>query len=168
MTDRRHDDETSLATRRTVLRGAMVAGVTVPFLAACGGDSTADEGSTSNTGSTGSSSPPDGSTSPPDGGGSTGTDSAIATTADVPAGGGLILEDPQIVITQPTAGEFKGFSSICTHQGCPVDNVTDGTINCACHGSMYSIKDGSVVGGPAPAPLPEQKIAVEGKSIALA
>ena len=161
MTDRRHDDETSLATRRTVLRGAMVAGVTVPFLAACGGDSTADEGSTSNTGSTGSS-------RPPDGGGSTGTDSAIATTADVPAGGGLILEDPQIVITQPAAGEFKGFSSICTHQGCPVDNVTDGTINCTCHGSMYSIKDGSVVDGPAPAPLPEQKIAVEGKSIALA
>lgn len=169
MTDRTHDDVTSLVARRTVLRGAMVAGVAAPFLAACGGDSTADEGSTGTTGSTGSSSPPDGSTSPPDAGGSsTGTDSAIATTADVPAGGGLILDDPQIVITQPTAGEFKGFSSICTHQGCPVDNVTDGTINCACHGSMYSIKDGSVVGGPAPAPLPEQKIAVEGKSIALA
>ncbi|MEJ7775368.1 MAG: Rieske (2Fe-2S) protein [Nocardioidaceae bacterium] len=165
MTDRRHDDETSLATRRTVLRGAMVAGVAVPFLAACGGDSTSNGSSPSSTGST---SPPGGSTSPPDGGGSTGTDSAIARTGDVPEGGGLILEDPQIVITQPAAGEFKGFSSICTHQGCPVDNVTDGTINCACHGSMYSIKDGSVVGGPAPAPLPEQKIAVKGKSIALA
>lgn len=162
MTDRRHDDETSLATRRTVLRGAMVAGVAAPFLAACGGDST------SNGGSTGSTSPPGGSTSAPGGGGSTGTDSAVATTADVPEGGGLILEDPKIVITQPTAGEFKGFSSICTHQGCPVDNVTDGTINCACHGSMYSIEDGSVVGGPASAPLPEQKIAVNGKSIALA
>lgn len=162
MTDRRHDDETSLATRRTVLRGAMVAGIAAPFLAACGGDST------SNVGSTGSTSPPGGSTSPPGGGGSTGTDSAIATTADVPEGGGLILKDPQIVITQPAAGEFKGFSSICTHQGCPVDNVTDGTINCTCHGSMYSIEDGSVVGGPAPAPLPEQKIAVKGKSIALA
>ena len=167
MTDRRHDDETSLATRRTVLRGAMVAGVTVPFLAACGGDSTADEGSTSNTGSTGSSSPPDGSTSPPDGGGSTGTDSAIATTGDVPEGGGLILEDPQIVITQPAAGEFKGFSSICTHQGCPVDNVTDGTINCACHGSRYAIGDGSVSRGPAQQPLARRAVAADAGSLTL-
>ena len=38
------------------------------------------------------------------------------------------------MITQPKEGEFKAFSSICTHQACPVATVTD-TINCDCHGS---------------------------------
>ena len=68
---------------------------------------------------------------------------AIATTSDVPEGGGIILAEPGIVITQPTAGEFKGFTNICTHQSCPLDNVSDGTINCICHGSEFSIEDGS-------------------------
>ena len=54
---------------------------------------------------------------------------ATATTADIPVGGGKIFADIQAVITQPTAGEFKAFSSICTHQNCPVADVTD-TINC--------------------------------------
>ena len=86
----------------------------------------------------------------------------------MPEGGGLILDDDGIVVTQPEAGTFKGFSNICTHQGCPVDNVTDGTINCTCHGSMFSIEDGSVVGGPAPKPLPPKNVTVKGKNIALA
>lgn len=166
MTEPEGTDATTCTTRRAVLRGAVVAGFAGPFLAACGKDS-------SSSGSTGGSSAPSGS----DGGGADsrpatteagGRGGAIATTGDVPEGGGLILSDPQVVITQPAAGEFKGFSSICTHQGCPVDNVTDGTINCICHGSMYSIKDGSVVGGPAPTPLPEKKLTVTGKDITLA
>ena len=74
-------------------------------------------------------------------------------TSEVPVGGGVILDDADYVITQPTAGEFKAFSKICTHQRCPVGSVEDGTINCPCHGSKYSIEDGSVVNPPAPDPL---------------
>jgi Rieske Fe-S protein len=85
----------------------------------------------------------------------------------VPVGGGLVLAEQQLVITQPRKGEFKGFSAVCTHQGCLVDDVTD-TINCPCHGSAYSIDDGSVVRGPAPSPLPEEKLVVEAGSIDLA
>ena len=157
MSDLSSDDPRSLATRRTVLRGAVLAGAAVPFLTACGDDSTADDTKTSTT-----------STTAEDGGGDPSAGGAIATTGDVPEGGGLILDDPKVVVTQPAAGEFKGFSSICTHQGCPLDNVTDGTINCTCHGSQFSIEDGSVVGGPAPSPLPEQKLTVKGKDILLA
>ncbi|OLT09507.1 hypothetical protein BJF78_30580 [Pseudonocardia sp. CNS-139] len=40
----------------------------------------------------------------------------VATTADVPVGGGLVLAEQDLVITQPTAGEFKAFSATCTHQ----------------------------------------------------
>jgi len=92
----------------------------------------------------------------------------LAATADVPVGGGVILTDAQLVITQPKAGTFKAFSAICTHQGCTVSTVENGTINCPCHGSEFAITDGSVVAGPAPKPLPAQSIKVSGGSITAA
>jgi Rieske Fe-S protein len=90
------------------------------------------------------------------------------STADVPSGGGVVLKDDQIVVTQPTAGEFKVFSAICTHQGCMVGEVTDGSIVCPCHNSMYDIATGQVVGGPAPRPLAERETTVDGNRITLA
>ncbi len=90
---------------------------------------------------------------------------AIAKTADVPVGSGVIVDD--VVITQPAAGEFKGFSSKCTHKGCAVNKVADGTIDCPCHGSKFGL-DGSVVKGPATEPLKTRAIAVQGDSIVLA
>ena len=72
-----------------------------------------------------------------------------------------------VVVTQPTAGTFKAFSSTCTHMGCTVSSVKNGTINCPCHGSRYSIADGSVQGGPAPRPLAARRIAVTGSTISL-
>ncbi len=92
----------------------------------------------------------------------------LATTADIPVGGGKIFKDEQVVVTQPKEGEFKAFTSICTHQQCPVANVTGGTINCTCHGSKFSITDGSVAKPPATQPLAEKKITVAGNSIRLA
>jgi Rieske Fe-S protein len=92
----------------------------------------------------------------------------LAKTGDIPVGGGKIFNDEKVVVTQPKKGEFKAFSNICTHQQCPVANVKDGTINCTCHGSKYHITDGSVAHPPAPRPLPEKKITVEGNSIRLA
>jgi Rieske Fe-S protein len=92
----------------------------------------------------------------------------LAATKDVPVGGGVILADAQLVITQPKAGTFKAFSAICTHQGCTVSTVENGTINCPCHGSEFAITDGSVVAGPAPSPLPAQSIKVSGGSITAA
>jgi len=88
----------------------------------------------------------------------------LASTADVPVGGGLILADERIVLTQPTEGEFKAFSAICTHQHCEVTEV-DRTINCPCHHSKFSIEDGSVESGPAPSPLEPVAIEVRGGTI---
>jgi Rieske Fe-S protein len=89
----------------------------------------------------------------------------LATTAEVPNGGGKIIGGKNIVITQPQAGSFKAFTAVCTHQGCIVSTVSGGTINCPCHGSKFSIKDGSVVNGPAASPLAPVAITVEGISI---
>ena len=90
---------------------------------------------------------------------------ALTTTAKVPVGGGTIITGKNVVVTQPAAGTFKGFSAVCTHQGCIVATVANGTIDCPCHGSKFSIKDGSVVNGPATSPLPPVNIAVQGTSI---
>jgi Rieske Fe-S protein len=82
----------------------------------------------------------------------------------VPVGGGVILQDADYVITQPSKGKYKAFSKICTHQGCPVAGIRNGVIHCNCHGSEYSIKDGSVTNPPAPKSLAETKTTVfEGK-----
>jgi Rieske Fe-S protein len=89
----------------------------------------------------------------------------LAKTTDIPVGGGTILTDKKIVITEPQSGTFKAFTAVCTHQGCIVNSVSGGTINCPCHGSKFSIANGSVVNGPAPSPLAPVSIEVQGTSI---
>ncbi len=77
---------------------------------------------------------------------------------DVPVGGGIVLADRQVVVTQPESGVFRAFSAICTHQGCTVNLVRNGAIECPCHNSRFSITDGSVVRNPAPQPLPTRTV----------
>lgn len=82
-------------------------------------------------------------------------------------GGGKVVKDRKVVVTQPESGTFKAFSAVCTHSGRLVAEVADGTINCPCHGSKYRVADASVAEGPAPRPLSEEKITVTGNSIIL-
>ena len=153
--------------RRTVT-GLATAGLSLPILAACGddGDTASDPaGGSGSSDSGGTSSSP---AAPETSGGGGGSADALASTSDIEVGGGTIFADEQVVVTQPSEGEFKAFNTTCTHQGCPVQSVSDGTINCTCHGSMFSIEDGSPQGGPATSPLEEVVISVEGDSIVLA
>ena len=143
---------TDKISRRT-LGGLAAAGVGVPLLAACssGGPSTAaDSSGTSSAGS----------------GHQSGEQ--VAQTSDIAVGGGEIFPDQEVVVTQPTAGEFKCFTAICTHQGCLLSSVSGGTINCDCHGSQYSIESGDVEQGPATFPLAEVPITVSGDEISFA
>jgi Rieske Fe-S protein len=129
--------------RRRVLGLAAAAGGGGLLLAACG--SAAGPG-------TNAASDPAGS------GGGSGT--ALVATSKVPVDGGVVLDGPQVVVTQPSSGTFKAFTAVCTHQQCLVDNVKNGLITCPCHGSQYSASDGTVQRGPAQTPLSEIAVTV--------
>ncbi len=126
-------DTSAGLSRRSVLVGAGLAAAAVGGLTACAQDGSGD-----------------GQAGPVE-----------ARTGDIPVGGGRIFGDAQTVVTQPSAGTYKAFSSICTHARCPVSAVTD-SINCNCHGSRFSLTDGSVLAGPAREPLPAKTVSVQG------
>ena len=147
---------------RRALGGLAAAGAGLPLLAACSNN---DPQTASDPSGTSPAAPTSGGTSPSATGGGGGE--ALAKTSDIEVGGGEVFTDQEVVVTQPKAGEFKCFTAVCTHQGCIVSDVSDGTINCACHGSQYSIEDGSVVTGPATFPLAAEPITVSGDEITL-
>lgn len=145
-------------TRRSAVTGALA----VPMLVACSAedDSTATDPGTS---------PAEPTTTPASPGASTPAGGeALTSAAEIEVGGGAIFPDENVVVTQPEEGVFKAFDATCTHQQCQVTRIDDGTINCTCHGSRFSITDGAVEGGPAPSPLPEVPITVANGQISLA
>ena len=91
----------------------------------------------------------------------------LGKAAAVPVGGGTVFAATKVVVTQPQAGSYIGLSAICTHQGCVVQNVSGGTINCPCHGSRYHL-DGTVAKGPAPRALAHRSVTVVNGELELA
>ncbi|WP_042393069.1 Rieske (2Fe-2S) protein [Streptacidiphilus carbonis] len=165
--------------RRTVLAGVGVVGA-AGVLAACGSSSSGGSASAAGGASTPAADPTTAaaggatSSAPAAGGGGSssaaggsGGGTALAATSDIPVGGGKVFADKKVVVTQPTAGEFKAFTAVCTHMGCTVGSVSGGTINCPCHGSAFHIADGTVAKGPAPSPLSAETIAVANGKITL-
>ncbi|MFK0728133.1 Rieske (2Fe-2S) protein [Rothia sp. BD8] len=80
----------------------------------------------------------------------------LAGTDEVSEGGSVqkAKDGTTVLLTQPSKGEFKAFSTVCPHQGCTV-NADGAQLTCPCHHSVFSIEDGSVQAGPAQKPLPE-------------
>lgn len=162
-----------VTSRRALFAGAGAVGAGV-VLAACGdGDGDGNGGGPAGAGdprppTDGS---PDQGQQPPTQQPDEGAAGALAEVSEVEVGGGVVVREENVVVTQPSEGEFRGFSATCTHQGCQVSAVSDGLINCFCHGSQYSIEDGSVVRagtGLTPQtqnPLPAVEVAVEGDAV---
>lgn len=132
-------------TRRTVLAGA--AGISAAtLLAACGSDEA----------------PPPPAAAPNRRPGET-----LGQVSDIPVSGGIIYADRDVIVTQPSLGEFRAFGAKCTHKGCVLAAVRNNIISCKCHNAKYSATDGAVEGGPATEPLPARKIRVDGNTIEL-
>lgn len=132
------------ARRRTAIGLAATAGGTAA-LAACGGGGEA--------------------TSTESEGGGGGSGEVRVPVSDVPEGGGLVQD--RVVVTQPTAGQFKAFDATCPHQGCAVSKVTTEAIICPCHGSQFDPSDGSVKQGPATEGLTAKSATVDGDEVAV-
>jgi Rieske Fe-S protein len=137
--------------RRTVLRntaiGVAVAGVGVTA-AACSSTNSEAQGSSAQTAAPAATGPV-----------------TLTTTSNVAVGSGFIDTTVAIVVTQPTAGEYKAFTAVCTHQQCIVGSVTNNVIQCPCHGSEYSASTGAVIQGPATQALAAKTIKVSGDNI---
>ena len=148
MTQPRTNPPTSSGpTRRQVLRGGAAAAVGLSAamtLSACASDpqaeSSADEPRTL-------------------------SETVDVTKEDVPVGGGVILPDEKVVVTQPAEGDFQAFSAVCTHQGCLVSMVRNDAIVCACHTSLFDLTDGSRISGPARTGLPAIRVTDVGDSL---
>jgi nitrite reductase/ring-hydroxylating ferredoxin subunit len=53
-------------------------------------------------------------------------------------------------------GRLVALANRCSHAGWPIDEgeIADGCIMCPHHGSMFRLRDGTVVRGPAASPQP--------------
>ncbi len=135
------------ASRRSVVGGIVGLGVGVPLVAACGSD---------------------GEKSDSDGGGGTSTASGtIGKASEVPVGGAKIFTGEKVLVSQPSQGEFKAFSTICTHEQCAITQLKGEEIECGCHHSRFRVADGSVAKGPATKPLSELKVTVSGGNLSV-
>lgn len=132
--------------RRQALTSTAAAAVGLTTLAACGDESRSTPIAPS----------------APKGGG------PVASTSDVPVGGCHVVSESKVVLTQPEEGTFKCFTAVCPHQSCTVSSSSEGVIPCTCHGSEFSLDDGSVLDGPSPEGLEAVEINVDGESITLA
>ncbi|MGW7542542.1 Rieske (2Fe-2S) protein [Streptomyces sp. NPDC054770] len=152
--------------RRTVMAAAGAAGLAAA-LTACGSSDDSSSTTTTNSNAAGGSTTQDSNGSA---GGSTAAagGTALAKTTDIPEGGGTIYKDQSVVVTQPTSGTYKAFSTKCPHAGCAVTSIANGEIVCPCHGSKFAIADGSVKQGPATTGLTAANITVAGDQISLA
>jgi Rieske Fe-S protein len=154
-----------LPSRRIVFQGLSALGVAA-VLAGCGGTERSAGPSSareSPTRSKPSEAPP--SRKEPRKSEKTEPENALASTGEIPVGGGIVLTGPRIVITQPKRGEFRAFSAVCKHQGQTVGQISDNTITCTYHGSQYDAATGDVVNGPATTGLDPVRITVKGGQI---
>jgi len=147
---------TGTRSRRDVLCGLMVALVAPGALVAACSDSEP-------TGS-GDSTPTGGGTAP---GGSA---QGLTALADVPDGGGLIVENPSggMVLVVRNGTEVKAYNAACTHMGTTVEAPKDGVATCPNHGSQFDTATGDVAKGPATKPLPTVAVKVDGAQVVLA
>ncbi|GAA1219046.1 MULTISPECIES: Rieske 2Fe-2S domain-containing protein [Streptomyces] len=130
--------------RRTVLRGAALAGTAGLGIAAC---------SPGGSGGRAESAPK----APVD----------LGKADEVPVGGVKLYQDENVVVSRPSADDYTAFSTICTHAGCPISMLEGTELTCSCHGSKFDATNGKVLHDPATQPLAKVPVEVKnGKIVA--
>jgi len=83
----------------------------------------------------------------------------ICRATDVPVGGVWLFRYPTekdaCILIRPDEQTYVAYSQKCTHLSCAVYYApAKNRIECPCHEGYFSVKDGSVLQGPPPRPLP--------------
>ncbi|ROV69930.1 MULTISPECIES: Rieske (2Fe-2S) protein [Streptomyces] len=128
------------AARRTVLKGAALAGAAGLGAAACSTESKLGHAKNPTP------------TAPV----------ALGAASEVPVGGAKLYREARLVVSCPAKGEYKAFSAQCTHGGCVLTKIEGTEGHCPCHGSRFDTTTGEVIEGPATVPLPAVPLTTEG------
>jgi cytochrome b6-f complex iron-sulfur subunit len=151
---------------------ALGVGAAGASLAACGGGASSGGGSGGkksggDSGGYGGGNSGDGSPDKGSKAASSSDKAAIAAESDVATGSAVTFKDAgnPAVLVHLNNGDFVAYSAVCTHQGCTVA-YKNGQLACPCHGSVFDpAKGAEVVAGPAPKPLTEIPVKVEGGEV---
>ena len=81
--------------------------------------------------------------------------------SDVPSGSVLLVGD---VAVFSVAGGLCATQAMCTHRAGPLSEgvIDDSTVTCPLHGAQFNVWSGTVLRGPATAPLKTYRVRVEG------
>lgn len=83
--------------------------------------------------------------------------------------GGTVADEEVLIVN--LGGRYRAVGATCTHAGCSlVDDgeLDQGSVTCACHGSVFDLETGVAVGPPADEPLPVYEARVEGDEVQVA
>jgi 3-phenylpropionate/trans-cinnamate dioxygenase ferredoxin subunit/naphthalene 1,2-dioxygenase system ferredoxin subunit len=75
--------------------------------------------------------------------------------------------DGKPVLLANVNGTYFAIGNKCTHRGCLLSNgkLNGDTVKCPCHGSIFDLKTGAVVHGPAKTPEPNYEAKIENQQV---
>ena len=94
----------------------------------------------------------------------------IGAAGEIPVGGVKIFDYPgpqdQCLLIRTGADEYVAYSQKCTHLSCAVVySAKNNRLECPCHQGYFSIRDGAVLQGPPPRPLPRVVLERQGADL---
>ncbi len=83
----------------------------------------------------------------------------VARSGEIPVGSVKLFDYPgpqdQCLLVRTGEDEYVAYSQKCTHLSCAVIySAKNNRLECPCHQGYFSVRDGSVLQGPPPRPLP--------------
>jgi len=94
----------------------------------------------------------------------------VAEINEIPVRGVKLFTYPtpqdHCIMIRTAEEEYVAYSQKCTHLSCAVYySAKNDRLECPCHRGFFSVKDGSVLQGPPPRPLPQIALERDGKKL---